>query len=71
MAVPEEQRFALDGLGAVWERFCAACTEAAQRLDRAKEGFRERVKSMMEGFLQVGALCCCLGAAAAGRGGLA
>jgi hypothetical protein len=55
VAVPEEQQEALEALDPAWARFCAGCEEAALRLDRAKAGFRERVKSMMEAFLQVGA----------------
>ena len=54
VAVPEEQLAALEALEAAWARFCASCEEAALRLDRAKDGFRERVKGMLEGFLQVG-----------------
>jgi hypothetical protein len=53
VSVPEDQRVALEELGPAWARFLAVCDEAALRLDRAKDGFRERVKSSMENFLQV------------------
>lgn len=54
MSVPEDQRAALEELAPAWGRFLGVCDEAALRLDRAKDGFRERVKSSMESFLQVG-----------------
>ncbi len=50
--VPDEQLDALDALEPGWARFQAGLDDAAARLDRSKESFRERVKGMLDAFLR-------------------
>ncbi|WIA33430.1 hypothetical protein OEZ86_006562 [Tetradesmus obliquus] len=50
--VPDAQLELLDRLDAEWARFQVGLDDAAVRLERSKDSFRDKVKSMLEAFLR-------------------
>lgn len=52
VSVPEEQQTLLEHLSPAWSHFCSVLDEMANRLEKHKDNFREKVKSLLDSFLK-------------------
>lgn len=52
VSVPEEQQALLEALSPAWSHFCSVLDEMANRLEKYKDNFREKVKSLLDSFLK-------------------
>lgn len=50
--IPDDQLSSLDALDVEWARFQSTLDEAGGKLERYKDNFREKVKSLLENFLK-------------------